>query len=97
MSEPREISQSKAATAAALPLLLPPGTCPGAAGFSQFPNAEVSSSFFDGVNNAYIATLPEYLLGIGGVGLAISLVIVGMKVFRLLPASLADKVIDPHH
>lgn len=62
-----------------------------------FPNAEVSSSFFDGVNNAYIATLPEYLLGIGGIGLAISLVIVGMKVFRLLPTSLADKVIDPHH
>jgi len=62
-----------------------------------FPNAEVSSSFFDGVNNAYTATLPEYLLGIGGVGLAISLVIVGMKVFRILPASLADKVIDPHH
>lgn len=62
-----------------------------------FPNAEVSSTYFDGVNNAYIATLPEYLLGIGGVGLAISLVIVGMKVFRLLPTSLADKVIDPHH
>ena len=62
-----------------------------------FPNAEVSSSYFDGVNNAYTATLPEYALGIGGVGLAISLLIVGMKLFRLLPTTLADSAIDPHH
>jgi molybdopterin-containing oxidoreductase family membrane subunit len=62
-----------------------------------FPNAEVSSSFFDGVNNAYSATLPEYLLGIGGIGLAIALTIFGMKVFRLLPTTLADEVVDPHH
>jgi len=62
-----------------------------------FPNAEVSSSYFDGVNNAYSATLPELLLGLGGVGLAIAMVIVGMKIFRLLPTSLADAVADPHH
>jgi molybdopterin-containing oxidoreductase family membrane subunit len=62
-----------------------------------FPNAEVSSTYFDGVNNAYTATLPEYLLGIGGVGLAIAMSIVGMKIFRLLPTSLADAVTDPHH
>jgi len=62
-----------------------------------FPNAEVSSTYFDGVNNAYTATMPEYLLGIGGIGLAIAMVIVGMKVFRLLPTSLADNVADPHH
>lgn len=61
-----------------------------------FPNAEVSSTFFDGVNNAYIATLPEYMLGIGGVGLALAMVVLGMKVFRLLPTSLADSVADPH-
>jgi len=62
-----------------------------------FPNAEVSSTFFDGVNNAYSATLPELLLGLGGIGLAISMLIVGMKVFRLLPTTLADAVADPHH
>ncbi len=62
-----------------------------------FPNAEVSSTFFDGVNNAYTATMSEYLLGIGGIGLAIVMVIVGMKVFRLLPTTLADNVADPHH
>ena len=62
-----------------------------------FPNAEVSSSYFDGVNNAYSATLPEFLLGIGGVGLTLCIVIIGVKVLRLLPNSLADNVIDPHH
>lgn len=62
-----------------------------------FPNAEVSSTFFDGVSTAYSATLPELLLGLGGVGLALSLVVFGMKVLRLLPTSLADSVIDPHH
>ncbi|MEE9327942.1 MAG: NrfD/PsrC family molybdoenzyme membrane anchor subunit [Cocleimonas sp.] len=61
-----------------------------------FPNAEVSSTFFDGVNNAYTATMPEYLLGIGGVALAIFIVILGMKVLRLLPTTLADGAIDPH-
>jgi len=62
-----------------------------------FPNAEVSSTFFDGVNNAYTPTAPEFLLGMGGVGLAIAMVIVGMKIFRLLPTSLADAVADPHY
>ncbi|KAG1650485.1 Hdr-like menaquinol oxidoreductase iron-sulfur subunit 1 [Nymphon striatum] len=62
-----------------------------------FPNAEVSSTFFDGVNNAYTATAPEYILGIGGVGLAMVLLILGMKVLRLLPTTLADSVADPHH
>ncbi len=62
-----------------------------------FPNSETSSTFSDGVYNAYSATLPEYLLGIGGVGLAICLLIIGMKVFRLLPDTLADASVDPHH
>jgi len=62
-----------------------------------FPNSETSSTFSDGVYNAYSATLPEYLLGIGGVGLAICVLIIGMKVFRLLPTTLADASVDPHH
>jgi len=62
-----------------------------------FPNAEVSSTYFDGVNGAYTATLPEYLLGIGGVALTLAMVTVGMKIFRLLPTTLADEVTDPHH
>jgi molybdopterin-containing oxidoreductase family membrane subunit len=62
-----------------------------------FPNAEVSSSFFDGVNNAYSATLAEILLGLGGFALALMLVVVGVKVLRLLPVTLADANVDPHH
>ncbi len=62
-----------------------------------FPNSETSSTFSDGVYNAYSATLPEYLLGIGGVGLAICLLIIGMKIFRLLPNTLDDASVDPHH
>lgn len=62
-----------------------------------FPNAEVSSTFFDGVNNAYTATTAELMLGVGGVGLTICLLIVGMKAFKLLPTSLADELADPNH
>jgi len=62
-----------------------------------FPNAEVSSTFFDGVNNAYSATMPEFLLGVGGLGLALVSVALGMKVFKLLPTTLADAQVDPHH
>ena len=62
-----------------------------------FPNAEVSSSYFDGAMNAYSATMPELLLGLGGIGLTVCMVILGVKLLRLLPVSLADDVIDPHH
>jgi len=62
-----------------------------------FPNAEVSSSFADGAINSYSATLPELALGVSGFGLAIVMVIVSMKAFKLLPVSLADSVVDPHH
>jgi len=62
-----------------------------------FPNADVSSSYFDGVSNAYSATTAEILLGLGGVSLSLILVVVGMKIFRLLPVTLADANVDPHH
>jgi molybdopterin-containing oxidoreductase family membrane subunit len=62
-----------------------------------FPNAEVSSSFYDGVVNNYSSTIAEFMLGVGGFALAIAMVIFGMKVLRLLPVSLADSVVDPHH
>lgn len=62
-----------------------------------FPNADVESSYFDGTFNAYAPSLWEWLLGIGGIGLAMLMVTVGVKVLRFLPESLADKVVDPHH
>lgn len=62
-----------------------------------FPNAVVESAYFDGAFNAYAPSLPEIVLGIGGVGVALLVIVVGVKVLRLLPESLADSVADPHH
>ncbi len=62
-----------------------------------FPNAEVTSSFSEGVINPYTATPAEILLGVGGFGLAIAMVIVAVKVFKVLPTTLADSATDPHH
>lgn len=62
-----------------------------------FPGMEVSSSFHDGAVAAYTPSLPEILLGLGGVALAGFIVMIGLKVLRFLPASLASANIDPHH
>lgn len=61
-----------------------------------FPGYEVSSSFYDGVINSYTPTLPEIMLGLGGVALSLFIVVFALKVLRFLPASLADSVADPH-
>jgi molybdopterin-containing oxidoreductase family membrane subunit len=50
-----------------------------------FPGKEVSSSFFDGVVASYAPSLPEVALGLGGVGLALALTLVGLKVLPFLP------------
>jgi molybdopterin-containing oxidoreductase family membrane subunit len=63
----------------------------------MFPGMEVSSSFFDGVIANYTPSLPEIGLGLGGIALAGLIVMVGIKVLRFLPASLANAAIDPHH
>ena len=63
-----------------------------------FPGMEVlESSFFDGQVNQYSATLPEYMLGLGGIAVSLFLTSFAIKVLGLLPASLADEVADPHH
>ena len=61
-----------------------------------FPGYEVSSSFYDGAINSYTPTLPEIMLGLGGVALSLFIVTFALKVLRFLPASLADSVADPH-
>jgi len=63
----------------------------------MFPGMEVSSSFNDGVVNSYSPSLPEILLGIGGIAVALAAVTFVSRVLRLLPESLADDVVDPHH
>jgi molybdopterin-containing oxidoreductase family membrane subunit len=62
----------------------------------MFPGQEVHSSFFDGQVNSYCPSLPELLLGISGIGIALGMVTFAIKILRFLPASLADSAVDPH-
>ncbi len=62
-----------------------------------FPGYEVSSSFYDGAIHSYTPSLPEILLGLGGIAMALFIVAFALKVLRFLPASLADSVANPHH
>jgi len=61
-----------------------------------FPGYEVSSSFYDGAINSYTPSLPEIMLGLGGMAMALFIVVFALKVLRFLPVSLADAVVDPH-
>jgi len=68
---------------------------------AMFPGKTiVSSGFFDGVNGAimeYSPSLPEFLLGLGGVAVVLLLTLMAVRMLCFLPASLADEVADPHH
>jgi molybdopterin-containing oxidoreductase family membrane subunit len=44
----------------------------------------------------YAPSFPEILLGIGGVGVAMLITAVGVRVLQFLPESLADQDVDPH-
>jgi Ni/Fe-hydrogenase subunit HybB-like protein len=61
-----------------------------------FPGWQSNSVFFDGVIHHYAPSLPEIMLGVGGVAIALTIVIFGIKVLRFLPESLADSAVDPH-
>ena len=50
-----------------------------------FPGYQVSSSFGDGAVMRYVPSLPELLLGIGGLGAAFLLTLVGVRVLDFLP------------
>ena len=56
----------------------------------MFPGMAVHSSFFDGQVGTYTPSLPEFLLGLGGVGIALAMVTFAVKILRFLPSSLAD-------
>ena len=62
-----------------------------------FPGMQVSSSFFDGVVATYSPSLPEVLLGLGGMAIAMIVVAIGVNALPFLPESLADAEVDPHH
>ena len=64
---------------------------------NMFPGMQVSSAFFDGSISNYTPSLAEIGLGIGGIALAGLVTMIGMKVLRFLPATLANASVDPHH
>ena len=58
---------------------------------SVFPGKEVlESSFYDGVVNTYVPTLWEGALGVGGIAIALTLVAIGARMFKVFPESLED-------
>ncbi|MBK5963725.1 molybdopterin oxidoreductase [Thiocystis minor] len=63
----------------------------------MFPGQTIlESGFFDGVNGQpgpYSPTIPEVLLGLGGVAIALIITVVGVRVLQFLPESLADDVV----
>ena len=50
-----------------------------------FPGMEISSSFFDGQIDTYAPSLPEFLLGLGGIGIAFTATIIGVRVLKFMP------------
>ncbi len=56
----------------------------------------LESGFYDGVVAHYAPSLPEVLLGLGGIGVALAATLVGIRVLRFLPQTLADEAVDPH-
>jgi molybdopterin-containing oxidoreductase family membrane subunit len=58
-----------------------------------FPGRQVSSSFSDGVINTYAPSLPEWLLGFGGMAVVGIIVMVVIKVMGFLPERLDDETL----
>jgi molybdopterin-containing oxidoreductase family membrane subunit len=62
-----------------------------------FPNKEIiATGFFDGAVGQYSPSLPEFLLGLGGVAVALVMTVLAARVLPFMPDSLADQYIDPH-
>jgi molybdopterin-containing oxidoreductase family membrane subunit len=58
---------------------------------SVFPGKEVlESSFYDGVVNTYVPTFAEGALGVGGIALALAMVAIGARMFKVFPETLED-------
>ncbi|NOR61908.1 MAG: molybdopterin oxidoreductase [Rhodobacteraceae bacterium] len=61
----------------------------------MFPGFEVSSGFSDGVINEYTPEWIEFVLGFGGIALALMIAGLGMKFLRIVPENLSDDNVDP--
>lgn len=59
----------------------------------MFPGLIEKSSFADGQIHSYAPSVPEFFLGLGGVAIALLATTFGVKVLRLLPATLDDATV----
>ena len=50
-----------------------------------FPGMMASSNFYDGQVDSYVPSLPEFLLGLSGIGIAFTMTVIGVRVVRFLP------------
>ena len=50
-----------------------------------FPGYQVKSSFGDGQIGLYTPSLPEFLLGCGGIGIAFLITMVSVRVLNFIP------------
>jgi molybdopterin-containing oxidoreductase family membrane subunit len=58
---------------------------------NMFPGKEVlESGFYDGVVAGYVPTFAEGALGVGGIALALTLVAIGARMFKVFPETLED-------
>ena len=57
----------------------------------MFPGMVEQSSFYDGVVAQYIPSLPELMLGLGGIALALVILVFALAVLDFLPDDLSDK------
>ncbi len=55
-----------------------------------FPGRQIGSSFRDGVVNPYVPSLPEWLLGLGGLALAALIALLALRLLAILPQRLDD-------
>ena len=62
-----------------------------------FPGYQVSSSFGDGVVNAYAPSLPEWLLGLGGFAMVGVIVVLALKLLGFLPDRMDDQPEEAGH
>lgn len=61
-----------------------------------FPGFSVSSSFYESGILEYTPSHWEWMLGIGGLAIALAMVTFAVKILRILPDTLADEAVDPH-
>ncbi|MCP4077908.1 MAG: polysulfide reductase NrfD [Gammaproteobacteria bacterium] len=59
------------------------------------PGYEATSTFADGAITEYSPSIWEFMLGMGGVAISLVIVTFAVKIFRLLPDSLADSIAAP--